>query len=47
MRNVYFDQCVDFIARMIEKYADEILLFEKDTEQGNDLESDLDSTQMH
>lgn len=25
-QNIYFERCIDFMARMIEKYGDEILL---------------------
>ena len=31
-RNIYFDQCMDFLARMIEKYGGEIE-FPEETEQ--------------
>ena len=29
MQDIYFDQCVDFLARMIEKYGDTILQMDK------------------
>lgn len=32
-QNIYFERCVDFLARMIEKYGDELLLEENEKEK--------------
>ena len=39
--NVYFEQCVDFLARMIEKYGSSIDLHDSDAEENTQDAEDI------
>lgn len=43
--NVYFEQCIDFLARMIEKYGDSIELPDSDT-RDNTQDTSNDNTSV-
>jgi len=41
-QNIHFERCVDFLARMIEKYGDELLLEENEKEKQPESKSETD-----
>lgn len=41
-QNIYFERCVDFLARMIEKYGDELLVEENEKEESGEKEDRIE-----